>query len=151
MPLHPLFVHAAVMLLPIAACFAAAYVLSPSRRWWLWWPTAVLDVAALGALFLTRQTGESLMATITENKDLVKLHDTCAGVLTGGFLVLVVCSAFGLWAFPVVSPLAGVRGREARQQGFHLPVTILTVVAAVVVLAATVATGHTGAQAVWAK
>jgi len=56
-PLHPLVVHAVVVLAPLAALTGLVYVVVPKWRWLLRWPLVVLAVAAAGASVLAAREG----------------------------------------------------------------------------------------------
>lgn len=60
LPIHPLVVHGAVTLIPLAAVVAMAHPLRPDRRWWLRLPSMVVNALALVVLFVTRATGDQL-------------------------------------------------------------------------------------------
>lgn len=149
-PLHPLFVHASVVFIPLAALAAMAFVLRPDWRWVLRWPTAVLNAVAIPALFITRMTGERLMHALPEKSALVERHDQMAGLLTVVSLPMMGLALFAAWAFASDSPLpSGTGSRTARQPRLHAPVRWLVLLLGLATLAATVLTGHSGAVAVW--
>ena len=50
LPLHPLFVHGAVVFIPLAALVAMAFVLRADWRWALRWPTLLINAAGFVAL-----------------------------------------------------------------------------------------------------
>lgn len=61
LPLHPLVVHATVVLLPVTALVALAYVALGGRREQLRWPLLVLALAAAVLVFVTTMSGEDLL------------------------------------------------------------------------------------------
>lgn len=63
LPLHPLAVHAAVVLVPLATLMAILFVV-PRTRSWAALPMAVVSVAALAAVFVAKQSGSSLKETL---------------------------------------------------------------------------------------
>lgn len=63
LPLHPLAVHAAVILVPLATLMAILFVI-PRTRSWAALPMAAGSVAALVAVFVARQSGISLKQTL---------------------------------------------------------------------------------------
>lgn len=155
-PLHPLFVHGAVVFIPLAALAAAVFVLKPEWRYLTRWPTAIINVLALGALFITRWTGENLMEQLLKEspakKELVEAHDTMAGLLTVSTIPMVALALFAAWSFAGSSGLAsGAGAREARFPKFAPATTWLVVLGALATIVFTVLAGHTGATAAWTK
>ena len=93
LPAHPLVVHAAVVLLPIAAI--ATVVVAAVPRWRR--PYALLafgvSLAAAGAIWLAQESGESLEERVTETA-LVERHTELAEqVLPWAIAVVVVAGA----------------------------------------------------------
>ena len=74
LPLHPLVVHAVVILAPTAALFALAYAALARSRRALWWPTLALTVVATGAALVAKESGERLA-----NRVFTSLDSTAAG------------------------------------------------------------------------
>ena len=74
LPLHPLVVHAVVILAPTAALFALAYAALTRSRRALWWPTLALTVVATGAALVAKESGERLA-----NRVFTSLDSTAAG------------------------------------------------------------------------
>ncbi|EWM13392.1 DUF2231 domain-containing protein [Kutzneria sp. 744] len=64
LPLHPLLVHAVVVLLPLAAVGSIIIAVVPKWRRRYWLPVLVLAVLGIGAVPITQQAGEALYNTI---------------------------------------------------------------------------------------
>jgi hypothetical protein len=64
LPLHPLLVHAVVVLLPLAAVGSIIIAVVPKWRRRYWLPVLVLAVLGIGAVPITQQAGEALYDTI---------------------------------------------------------------------------------------
>ena len=60
LPVHPLVVHAVVVLGPLAALLAVTYVVVPRWRVGLRWPLVLLSVVAAASAFVAEQSGEAL-------------------------------------------------------------------------------------------
>ena len=143
LPLHPLVVHAAVVLGPLSALGALVYALVPRWRDRLRWPTLVVVLVAAVAIWVAYLTGDSFK----ESKDFfstgalgrkVEKHEELAGTLrlvTTGFAVLTVVA---VWL-------------HERRGAVRLALAGLVSVAAVATLVYTVLTGDAGAQAVWGQ
>jgi len=143
LPLHPLIVHATVVVLPLLALLGLAYA-RPAWRDRLRWPLLAAGVLAAVLMWLTSASGDSLkhgrFATATGVlAERIHDHETLAGRL-----------AVATYA------LAGVAVLAALLHG-RLPVAArwlagaLLVVGAVAVGVLVVLTGHAGAEAAWAQ
>ena len=60
LPLHPLVVHGAVVLVPVAALLTIVVAASPDRRAKWGWLTAMFATVALATTYVARQTGQQL-------------------------------------------------------------------------------------------
>jgi hypothetical protein len=141
-PLHPLVVHAVVVLLPLAALGVIAIALIPS--WRSRFGVLVVAAAAVstGLVPVATSTGEQLEESVSESAQLETHAELGDGVIFGALPLLVLSVA--LWWF----------GRRA-QAGSPVPrwlnllVTIAAVVVAVGAIVQMVLVGHSGAKAVW--
>lgn len=147
-PLHPLVVHAAVVLVPLAALFAILYAVLPARRWQTRTPAAVLAVGAALAVQLASMTGDQLQEKLDENTSLIQTHEQWAGLLQAAMWVLAAMMVIGWWALPHENPLPDKDHREGVTV-LAKPLVILLPVAAAAVLVLVVLTGDAGARAVW--
>ena len=151
LPLHPLVVHAAVVLIPLTALLAIAFAVLPHWRWLLRWPTAGLSVLVVGLGFLATSSGESLEPISPAVERAVQEHsergDLLAWMLVG-FAVLVL---LGAWALSGTTALASGKGAwQSRLPALERVLPAVLVLAAVVVLVQVVLVGDSGARAVWA-
>lgn len=147
-PLHPLVVHAAVVLVPLAALFAILYAVLPGRRWQTRTPAAVLALGAAVAVQLASMTGDQLKARLHEDTSLIQTHEHWAGLLQVAMWVLAGLMVIGWWALPHENPLPDKDHREGVTV-LAKPLVVLLPVAAVAVLVLVVLTGDAGARAVW--
>jgi len=139
LPMHPLVVHAAVVLLPLSALVLVVLVFVPSWRIRFGWATIAGLAAGTAAAFVAKESGEALAAKVGLPAD----H-----ALWGDILVPV---AIGLFAVAVGWLV--LRNRAARTSSRSVAATVAGGLAVVLALAATTITvlvGHSGAQAVWA-
>lgn len=82
LPLHPLLVHAVVVLLPLAAVGSIIIALVPKWRRRYWLPVLVLAVLGIGAVPITQQAGEELYNNIkVNNPELAHHRDLGNGLL----------------------------------------------------------------------
>ncbi|WP_299023332.1 DUF2231 domain-containing protein [uncultured Dietzia sp.] len=153
LPAHPLLVHAAVVLLPLAALVVVAYAVWPAARARIGIVSPVLALIAAGAAKLAEGAGESLERVVETlpdtNRAAVNAHAELGEqtVVAAGALVLVAV------ALSLVHGTAAARLRE-RLSLLEAPWVgivgaVLAVIAGVAVVYLTVDAGHTGASMVW--
>ncbi len=135
LPLHPLVVHAAVVLIPIACLGALAVVLSVRVRDRYGWLTATFAIAAAGSAIAARLSGEALEASLGA-AEMVATHRSFGEWITYPTLALALLLPAALL----------LRGRSAA--GWWLT-AVLSAVAAIAGLVLVGLTGHSGATAVW--
>ena len=143
LPAHPLVVHAAVVLLPMAAI--ATVVVAAVPRWRR--PYALLafvvSVVAAGAIWLAKESGESLEARVAESA-LVERHAELAEQVLPWAIAVVVVAGAVVAVERYRSRLATIPTRAA---------TITLIVAALITgIGATwtvAEVGHSGAKATW--
>ncbi len=146
-PLHPLVVHAVVVLGPLAALAGLAYAAVPRWRWLLRWPLVVLALVTAVAAVLATQAGEALLEARPELEPLVEEHEDHGELMRNVALAYVLVSTLAAWALGGVSALAS--GRGARTTRFGVPVAVLLALSAVALLVVLFLAGDSGARAVW--
>ncbi len=133
LPIHPLVVHFAVVLLPLAAMGVIASVFLPKIRS-KYLGLSVLGVfVGTGAAFVAKQSGEAL----AERVGLPVRHADL------GTYLLVASGIFSL-----ISALWYWQGRSKTLSTTN-PLGLLASVVGIAVIGLSVITGHTGAEAVW--
>ena len=150
LPLHPLVVHAAVVLIPLTALLTIGLAVLPRWRWLLRWPTAAASLVCVGLAFLATTSGKSLEHARPELARLVREHAARGQLLADLTVVLAVVVVAA--AFLLSGPSALVSGRGERMSRGSLAdkvLPVLLVLAAMVVLVQVVRTGDSGARAVW--
>lgn len=147
MPLHPLVVHAVVVLGPLAALTGLVYAVVPRWRWLLRWPLVVLAVLTAVTAWLATLSGEDLLESRPALEQLVEEHEEHGELLRNVALAYVPVSLLAAWALGGVSALAS--GRGARETRWQVPVAALLVVAAIGLLVTLFLAGDSGARAVW--
>lgn len=140
LPLHPLVVHAVVVLLPLAALGALALVARPAWRRPYGPLVAATAVAGAGSAFVARLAGDALLESLTVGPALVEQLDRHG--------------RFGLWTVVTSLPFAvlAVAAVLADRRGARGPAGLLAVLscaAGLLTLVATLLAGHSGATAVW--
>jgi hypothetical protein len=150
LPLHPLVVHAAVVLIPLTALLTVAFAVLPGWRWLLRWPTAGASVLCIVLAYVATTSGHSLENSRPELARLVREHSGRGDLLAKLTIVLAVVVVAAAFLLPGPSPLVSGRGeRVSRGSVVDKVLPALLVLAAVVVLVQVVLTGDSGARAVW--
>jgi hypothetical protein len=143
LPAHPLIIHAAVVLAPLAVLVLSAYALLPGWRARLGWAVAGLSVAAPAAVFAARQSGLALKAHLFPDG----LPAPMAGPIGDheSFATPLLLATAGLGA----AGLAMLFGHARVGKAVSAVLSGVTVLLAVVVGFYVIRAGHTGAVAVW--
>lgn len=146
LPLHPLIVHATVVIVPTAAIAVLMATLWPRfGRWASWGPLAVSALAVI-LVPITTSSGESLEQSLP-NSDLIAAHTRIADGLTPWVIILLVGAVGMFW------PRIAARRPTWRDLPRWLTLVVMLVVAvgAVGTLVEVVRIGHSGATAAWSK
>lgn len=149
LPAHPLFVHAAVVLVPLTAIGTIVIAFWPAARRRVGWIVAAVGIIGFFFAFFAKESGEALLET-TKVTQLVKDHAEMGDWgLIGAFLVG--GSATSIMLFDTF-----VRRREAKGEpelSITRPLrTFIGVFAVVLTLFGTVLVinvGHSGSKATW--
>jgi uncharacterized membrane protein len=137
-PVHPLAVHATVVLVPAAAILVAVAALWPAARARLGWITPGVAAVALVLIPISTQSGERLEARVART-DLVRAHTQMAdGLLPFVALMLV-----------AIGVLVYLSRRGPVRQVVAVALAAVCVVASLATVVQVVRIGHSGAVAVW--
>lgn len=136
LPLHPLVVHAAVVLLPLAALGALVIAISARARKAYGWLVVAGAFVAAGSVIGARLTGE-ILAGGTTGEGILQTH------ITWGLL-----APWPAVALAVTSLLLVLAGR-GKSRPLVVTTALLTVVAALASIAVIVIVGHSGSTSVW--
>ncbi|MDX2974196.1 hypothetical protein PWY87_15160 [Kribbella solani] len=150
LPLHVLVIHLAVVVLPVSALTAIAFVALPKWRRLLRWPALVLGVGALACAFVAKKSGDAFVTALPQLLPLVRLHRSRGNLLLWfvlAFAVLVV-AAILLLGRPTALGSA-TNGKPTVSRPLELLLIGAVVVMAVVVIYQTILTGDAGARAIW--
>jgi hypothetical protein len=142
LPLHPLVVHAAVILVPLAALGALLVVPFATVRTRYGWLTVAVSVAAAASAVAARFSGPVFAEDLgLAESDRIARHATYGTWMPWPVLVLVI----GLSVFMVAT------GRPDRPGAGPLRIVgaVVTIIAAIASLVLIGLTGHAGATAVW--
>ena len=143
LPAHVLIIHAAVVFGPLAALSALAYVGLPRYRDLLRWPTLVLAVIAVGAIWAAYITGQNFFASERfanfsgEARQNIETHEGYAKTLRW------IASAFGI---VTVVTTYSYHSKQGTARNVLLGLTALSAVGTLVWV---ILTGDAGSRAVW--
>ncbi|SDP22514.1 DUF2231 domain-containing protein [Lentzea jiangxiensis] len=152
-PLHPLLVHAVVVLLPLTALCAVAIALVPAWRRRYSWVVLGVTLAGVASVPAATRTGEDLQAGLARNgvqNPVIQAHADLGDML----LPLALGFGVAVIALLVAGRLAD-RERQAEAPAtktwrvISVVVSVLVVVLAVGTTVQTVRAGHSGSEAVW--
>ena len=150
LPMHPLVIHAAVLLTPLAVLSAVVFAVVPKWRYLSRWPTALLTLGAFGAIWVSRLSGPWLVDSRPELGALVRTHEERGEQLSLIMTAFTVLVLVAVWALAGVSGFAsGVGTRESRIVVLDRVLPAVVVLVALLVLVWLVLTGDSGARAVW--
>ena len=140
LPVHPLIVHATVVVVPSAALAVALYALWPRFRAWSGWGPLALAVAAVVLTPLSTSSGESLEHRVGHSA-LVEKHSHLADLLIWWVVPLALLAAVLYWWHRTDA--------AARPTAVRAAIAVLPVAVAVGTLVQVVLIGHSGAESAW--
>ncbi|MGW1106838.1 DUF2231 domain-containing protein [Streptomyces sp. NPDC002540] len=163
LPGHPLFVHGAVVLVPLTALALVVCTLWPSAARRLGWVLPVLGLITLALVVLTTQSGEWLEARV-QGGALLEEHAEMGSGLTPWVIALLVLTGI-VWLLsragsrwergrsgaadgPAESWVSAV-ARPASSVAVRVAVLVIVLVVAVGAVVDVYRIGESGAKAVW--
>jgi hypothetical protein len=138
-----------VILVPLAALLAIAFVVLPLWRPVLRWPTAAGAVVSGASAWVAVASGQSLLVRVsqvratTTNFALVQTH------VDRGYVVRIVATIFMVLVIAAVLVLAAPGQDTPRRRPLENLLAVLVVLASVAVIVTVVQAGHAGSAAVW--
>lgn len=144
LPLHPLIVHFAVVLLPLSALALIAIIVVPRWRTTFGWLTLGGLTFGTGAALAAASSGEALAERVGEPERHAQLGETTEIVA----VVLLVAAA--IWF--LLQRRSGKHTEGSPRvlgSGLQLLAALATLGLAIAAIGLSVAVGHSGAQAVW--
>jgi Mn2+/Fe2+ NRAMP family transporter len=133
LPLHPLVVHAAVVVIPVAALLVIAGVVWSRRRPRLLRSGVITSWVAVVSAIVASQSGEAL----GEEIGTPDAHEELGELLPLVVIALAVVASVTVWA---------------RKKGWRVPAAVASLLSVIVSIAAmvlVVLVGHSGAEATW--
>ena len=150
LPLHVLVIHAAVVVLPVAALTAIVFALVPRWRWLLRWPVLLLGIGALVLAYVAKESGEAFVAAVPTLQKPVEVHEQRGDLLFWYCLIFAVVAVAAFLLLGGRSALASGKGEKAtKSRPLEIVTQAAVVVISVLVIWQTIRTGDAGAKAVW--
>ena len=146
-PIHPLLVHAPVVLVPLLAILAIAYAVAPFVRPHTRWVLGLLALATPFAALLAKLSGDAFFGRLQNRNEITPdFFPKLEAHRHFGTMTVYATAALGLLTLALVYLVAP---RATARRGLSVLLAVLTVVAAGVSLYYVVRTGDSGAKAVW--
>lgn len=142
LPLHPLIVHATVVIIPLAAATVLLAVLWPRFRAWAGPMPAALSLIGLILVPLSTSTGETLERHVAHSA-LLERHTRLADGLLPWMIALLVISLVNY-----AMHRRGTTGPTPRR-AIRVVIAALTVLAVAGTTVQVALIGHSGAKAAW--
>lgn len=141
-PVHPLVVHAVVVLVPLAALGLIAIAIVPKWRSRFGILVVIASGLALGAVPLATQSGENLEEVVGESAALER-HAELGDAMLASAIPLFVFS-LGMWWL-------GRRTEQGKEtpRWMSIAASVLAVLVGLGALVQVTLVGHSGAKAVW--
>jgi hypothetical protein len=150
LPAHPLFIHGAVVLVPLLALTAILYAVWAGSRRHIRWPMIVLAVATPGAVFAAKESGESFSRSANfqagEIQAKIEQHEGFGNTL---FLVILGLAVVTLVMAFMVAVTLDATPRIKVPVAAHWVVIALAVILGAAALYYIFRAGDSGAHMVW--
>lgn len=142
LPLHPLIVHATVVVVPLAALTVVLAAVWPRFRRWAGPLPAAISLIGVVLIPLSTSTGETLEKHVERSALLEKHTEMAEGLLPW---------MIGLFVFALIGYVLHRRGGQGQTAGRPLVIAVaaLAVVAALGTTVQVGRIGHSGAKAAW--
>ncbi|WP_330473156.1 DUF2231 domain-containing protein [Terrabacter sp. C0L_2] len=149
LPMHALVIHAVVVLVPLSALSAIAYVVRPGWRRVLRWPTAAGAVVSGVSAFVAAESGEALQRRVTRVRagsfDVEMLNNH----VEWGDRAKLLCLLFMALTLVALWFARPPDEESPRGHAFDVLVGTLVVLSAVAAVVTVVLAGHAGSAVVW--
>jgi hypothetical protein len=140
LPMHPLIVHATVVIVPAAALLVALAAVYPRFRAWIGPVPALAALVSCGLVPLSTGSGEELEHKVGETS-LVQRHADLAETLIWFVIPLAVAALIGYW----------LHRRSSSANSLVAVVAVVSLLLAGATLVDVGLIGHSGAKASWSK
>ena len=149
LPVHPLVVHAVVVLAPVAALLIVLFAVSARFRAWSGVLTPVVATLAFAAAPVATRSGEALRERLGGGGDLVADHAGLGEVLPWVLLAGAVVAWLMWWSWRRDRSAADARGAAVAASGVSRALAVVGVLVALGMAVDVALVGHSGSRAVW--
>jgi ABC-type transport system involved in cytochrome bd biosynthesis fused ATPase/permease subunit len=149
LPVHILTIHAVVVLVPLAALSAIAYVVRPGWRRLLRWPTAAGAVISGVSAFVAAQSGEALLRRVSQARASTTDFEMLTTHTEWGSRARLVCIVFMVLTLLALWFARPPQEEAPRGHALDMLLGTLVVLSALAALAAIAIAGHAGSAVVW--
>ena len=149
LPMHALVIHAVVVLVPLSALSAIAYVLRPAWRRVLRWPTAAGAVVSGASAFVAAESGEALQRRVTTVRAGTVDLELLRNHVDWGDRAKLLCLLFMVLTLAALWFARPPEEESPRGHAFDVLVGTLVVLSAVAAVVTVVLAGHAGSAVVW--
>ena len=149
LPMHALVIHAVVVLVPLSALSAAAYVVRPTWRRLLRWPTAAGAVVSGASAFVAAESGEALQRRVSRVRSGTTDFDLLSTHVAWGDRARLFCLLFMVLTLAALWFVRPPEEESPRGHAFDVLIGTLVVLAAATAVVTVVVAGHAGSQVVW--
>lgn len=143
LPLHPLVIHAVVVLVPLAAIGGIVISFWPRARKQYGWLTVAFAAAATGSTFVAQEAGEDLARNFAQPSQILLTHEALGKTLLVWVTLVFVGTCILMLAQRMIDR-DQTGGKTAQFVG-----AVVAVVGGVASTVQVVRIGHSGATAVW--
>jgi hypothetical protein len=149
LPMHAMVIHAVVVLVPLSALCAIAYVARPSWRQALRWPTVVGAVVAGVGAFVAAESGEQLLVRVSQARASTTDFDLLQNHVDWGDRAKLFCLLFMVLTLAAVWFVKPPEQQTPRSRPTEVLLSILVTLSALAAITTVVFAGHAGTEVVW--
>jgi hypothetical protein len=149
LPMHALVIHAVVVLVPLSALCAIAYVARPSWRRILRWPTAIGAIISGSSAFVAAQSGEKLLVRVSQGRASTTDFDLLQNHVDWGSRAKLFCLLFMVLTLAAVWFVRPPEQDTPRNRPIEVLLSVLVTLGALAAVTTVVLAGHSGSKVVW--
>ncbi len=149
LPLHALVIHAVVVLVPVSALVAVAFVGRPVWRRALLWPTAAAAVISGASAFVAAESGEALQRRVTTTRASTTNLDLLGEHVEWGDRAKVICLVFMVVTLVACWFLRTPSEDAPRRRPLEILLGVLVTLSAAAAFVSVALAGHAGSKVVW--
>ena len=149
LPMHPLVIHAVVVLVPLSGLCAIAYVARPPWRHVLRWPTGAGALVSGIAAFVAAESGQKLLVRVSQGRASTTDSDLLQNHIDWGDRAKVFCLVFMVLTLAAVWFVRPPEDETPRGRPTEVLLSVLVCLGALAAITTVVLAGHAGSKVVW--